>query len=78
LKSGFANGNLPTMTLTDPQQLAVIHATRPLAPTERAAFTNALAAMLAGRHDVGDGELGRMLKDLQRKHFKPPVTTAWT
>jgi hypothetical protein len=29
--------------------------------------------LLAGRSDVGDGELHpRAFRDLQRKHFKPP------
>jgi hypothetical protein len=41
-------------TAHDPQQTAIIHATRPLAPTERAAF---LEDLLAGRNEIGDGEL---------------------
>jgi hypothetical protein len=31
---------------------------------------NELEALLAGRHGVGDGELFRALRDLQRKHFR--------
>ena len=31
--------------------------------------------LFAGRHEIGDGELNRMLRDLQRKHFRPPATT---
>jgi hypothetical protein len=31
--------------------------------------------LFAGRHNIGDGELNRMLRDLQRKHFRPPATT---
>ena len=35
----------------------MVNATRPLAPTERTAFLNALETHFAGRTDVGDGEL---------------------
>ena len=28
-------------------------------------------AWLAGRSEVGDGELGCVLRDLQRQHFQP-------
>jgi hypothetical protein len=28
--------------------------------------------LIMRRDEVGDGELGRVLRDLQRKHFKPP------
>ena len=62
----------PIVTLTEPQVIAVIHASRPLQPNERGAFLTALQGLLAGRHDVGDGELGRMIRDLQGKYFRPP------
>jgi len=39
---------------------------------ERAAFMAALEALFTGRSGVGDGELGRTLRDLQRQYFKPP------
>jgi len=61
-----------TMTLTDQQELAVIHATRPLKAYEEKAFLAALATYFAGRQEVGDGELGRLLRALQREYFKPP------
>ena len=60
------------MILTNAQELAVTHAARPLPPTERTAFLAALEALFAGRNDVGDGELGRALRDPQRKYFRPP------
>jgi hypothetical protein len=28
------------------------------------------------RHGVGDGELGRLLRDLQRRYFTPPAIDA--
>jgi len=47
--------------------------TRPLRPTERTAFMAALFQDLIMRRDeVGDGELGHTLRELQRKHFQPP------
>ena len=55
------------MTLTDAQATAVINAGRPLQGHGRTAFLTALETLLAGRSDVGDGELGRMLRELQRK-----------
>jgi len=60
------------VSLTEPQTIAIIHATRPLQPEERSAFLAALTTWLADRADVGDGELGRALRDLQHEHFKAP------
>jgi len=36
---------------------------------------NELEALFVDRNGVGDGELGRMLRELQRKHFRPPTET---
>ena len=47
------------MTLTAAQEIAVIHAAHPLQPQERAAFLDELKTRLAGRSEVGDGELYR-------------------
>jgi hypothetical protein len=58
--------------LTDAQTTAIVHATRPLQGHERAAFLAAPEALLADRTEIGDGELHRALRDLQRKHFRPP------
>ena len=61
------------ITLTDAQTDAITFATRPLQPSERAAFLAALVALFADRNEIGDGELGRALRDLQREHFRPPT-----
>ena len=61
------------MILTDQQQLAIVSAVRPLQPHEEAAFLVQLKALLAGRNEIGDGELGRALARLQREHFRPPT-----
>jgi hypothetical protein len=61
------------IVLTDAQQDHILNVARPLQPSERVAFMAALAELLAGRRrSLGDGELGRTLRDLQREHFHPP------
>jgi hypothetical protein len=60
------------MHLTDAQVTAIIHASRPLQAHEQTAFLTALAALLAWRNKIGDGQLWRVLRDLQREYFVPP------
>jgi hypothetical protein len=60
--------------LTDVQVQAIIDAARPLQPDERSAFLEALTKRVAGRTTIGDGELCRLLRELQRTYFKPPLT----
>jgi hypothetical protein len=62
-----------TLPLSDQQVQAVTNVTRPLQAWERSAFLQALAQLFAGRSEVGDGELGRALRELQREHFTPPL-----
>jgi hypothetical protein len=38
----------------------------------RTAFLTALGSLVAGRREIGDGELGRALRDLQWQYFRPP------
>jgi hypothetical protein len=66
------------MNLNDQQQTAVLNAARPLAPAERSAFMAGLAKQLADRREIGDGELHRVIRELQRQYFRPPKDTAWT
>ena len=60
---------------TDSQQWQVIRATNPLDMLERDAFLAALLQQFAGRTEIGDGELFRTLRELQRQHFRPPSAT---
>lgn len=62
--------------LTDPQLAAVMRVCRPLQPLERRAFLEALADRLQGHREIGDGALHRVLTELQRQHFRPPLDTA--
>ena len=62
------------VTLTDEQQAAILNVARPLSPAERMEFMAALAELPASRRlSLGDGELGRTLRSLQREYFRPPT-----
>jgi hypothetical protein len=62
--------------LSDVQTEAISNVARPLQPQERQAFMAALFEALLNRRDgLGEGSLARLLKDLQRKHFRPPAQT---
>jgi hypothetical protein len=70
----ITGGSLTVVTLSDQQQDAIFNAARPLQPSERLAFMAALAELLVGcKRSLGDGELARTLRDLQRQHFRPPA-----
>jgi hypothetical protein len=68
--------------LTDSQLDVIQAAAQPLAPADRSAFVEAVAAGLRGR-EVGDGLLHRTIAEAQKKFFAPPVleraagTTKW-
>ena len=47
-------------------------------PGSTVAFTNALETLLANRHEIGDGELYRNLRELQKKYFHPPPVGTWS
>jgi hypothetical protein len=61
--------------LTDTQLTAVFEAARPLAVASRDAFLLDLVAALAGITDIGDGDVARAIRTVQRKHFDPPLST---
>jgi hypothetical protein len=63
---------MPPIALTDAQLTAVFEAARPLAVASRDAFLLDLAADLAGIADIGDGDVARAIRAVQRKHFDPP------
>jgi hypothetical protein len=58
--------------LSAEQQTIVLNAIAPMQQAERNAFLLALTQLLAGRTTVGNGQLYRMIRDLQREFFKPP------
>jgi hypothetical protein len=63
---------MPPIALTDAQLSAVFDAARPLPRASRDAFLLDLAAALAGITDIGDGDVARAIRAVQRKHFDPP------
>jgi hypothetical protein len=66
-----------SISLTDAQTDAITNLARPLAPAERAGFFAELFEILLMRRDkVGDGELGRPLRDLHYRYFQPPSDEA--
>jgi hypothetical protein len=72
-----ANGG-HMVIITDTQRDAITSAAKPLQPTERQAFLGDLfetLLMRRSREQVGDGELGRTLRELQHRYFEPPETS---
>jgi hypothetical protein len=55
------------LSLTDSQLDQVMNAARPLEKHQRSALMAALPYIFAGRSEIGDGELARALRDLQRE-----------
>jgi hypothetical protein len=62
----------PTPRLTAEQQRTILNATTMLLHGPRQAFLHDLSEKLNGRQTIGDGELYRILKELQRLHWRPP------
>jgi hypothetical protein len=58
--------------LTDDELDAVMSAARPLAVERRDAFLQQVAAELRGR-EIGPGLVHRVVAQVQREHFDPPV-----
>ena len=58
--------------LSDTQQAAVLRAVTPLERYQRDAFVTALSLLLKDKNEIGDGELFRILRDLQHEHYDFP------
>jgi hypothetical protein len=64
------------ISLTDDQLSTVMRATEPLDPHRRSAFLSALAQMLRSEpQPIGDGALGRAIRQLQHE-FHDPLSVA--
>jgi hypothetical protein len=59
------------IALSDLQLDAIMRACEPLQPDARAGFLEAVAAALQGR-EIGDGSVGRAIRQTQRAFFDPP------
>jgi hypothetical protein len=62
------------LPLSEAQQIAVLNAARPLGPGQTDAFVADLVSLYAGKPSIGDGEVYRSLRQLQREYFRPPDT----
>ena len=60
------------ISLSDEQMNALFAAAQPLLPRDRSTFLASVAARFSGRTEVGDGELGRAIRELQHDYFKAP------
>jgi hypothetical protein len=58
------------LSLTDAQLGAVTNAARHLDPHQRSALLAALPYIFAGKSEIGDGELARALRELQREQLR--------
>jgi hypothetical protein len=63
------------IALTDAQLDAVFNAARPLAVADRDAFLQAVAEALQGHREIGDGDVARAVREVQRRFFDPPLET---
>jgi hypothetical protein len=61
------------LALSDEQYSMVCQACEPLLPVDRSAFLVALAELLRGETEIGDGTVARAIRGLQREFFDPPV-----
>ena len=51
----------------------IMLACEPLLPIDRDAFLRALANRLSGEPELGDGCVGRAIRELQRTFWRPPA-----
>ena len=62
------------LNFTDDQLDQIFRAAQPLTPSERAAFLEDLASVLRELPHLGDGQLYRTIREVQRRHYDPPLT----
>jgi hypothetical protein len=63
------------IALTDSQMTAVLAASHPLPPDTRSAFLESCARELARLPAIGDGVVHRVVMEMQRIYFVPPLET---
>jgi hypothetical protein len=61
------------LSFSDDQLTQIFRAAAPLTPAERVAFLEDLASTLREAPHLGDGQLYRTIRDVQRRHFDPPA-----
>ena len=61
--------------LSDQQLNAILAAATPLDPRARSAFLADVAQEISRHPILGDGLLHRVIMQVQKKHFSPPLET---
>jgi hypothetical protein len=64
------------LSFSDDQLDQIFRAAQPLTPAERVAFLEDLASTLRQAPCQGDGELYRVIRVVQRRHWDPPLAAA--
>jgi hypothetical protein len=66
------------VVLSRPQFVQVVNAAAPLYPLDRDLFISAVAAELEGRSIIGDGDVGRAIREVQPRfaHPEPPAAAS--
>jgi hypothetical protein len=68
---------MPTLSFTDEQLDALLRAATPLAPGDRTAFLEEVAAKLNGQR-IGDGVVFRVIREVQARYLDPPASPRGT
>jgi hypothetical protein len=66
---------MPPLSLSDAQMDAVMRAAQPLSPADRADCLQAVADLLQGVRQPGDGDVFRAGREAQRRFLIPPRFT---
>jgi hypothetical protein len=61
------------LSLSDDELRIVLDNAQPLAPEDRSKFLEAVAVELAKYRELGPGVVSRTCRELQKRHFAPPV-----
>jgi hypothetical protein len=65
----------PLLKLSDAELDQIFAACRPLEPSQRDAFLQAIAVALRSCPEVGPGVIHRTIATVQRAHWDPPLET---
>jgi hypothetical protein len=68
--------SLIPLSFSDDQLDQIFRAAAPLTPAERVAFLEDLASVLREAPCQGDGSLYRVIREVQRRHWDPPLVAA--
>ena len=60
------------IAISDSQLAMIMRACEPILPADRDPFLRALAHRLQGEPELGDGVVGRAIRELQREFWRPP------